>query len=142
MIEFKKSYWKVVFTLLIVFIITEIIDDIFDHLLGSSIIHSVIQLFIFIILFFIITNVFLNYHKKKINALISDELMDILRVINSEKEKGVLVNQVKLMKSLNVTKPTMKKRLDQLITFEYISFEKNGNNKYIKLTALGNSIIR
>ena len=142
MIKFEKSDRSILFTLLSVFVVTEIIDDVFDHLLGSSIIHSIIQLFIFIALFFIVTKIFLNYHKKKVNALIPDELMDILKVINTEKEKGVLVNQVKLMKLLDVTKPTMKKRLDQLIAFDYISYEENGNNKYIKLTSLGLSIIK
>lgn len=140
--RFQNPNKSIILSLFIVFIITEIIDDVFDHLLGNSIIHSIIQLFIFIIFFFIVTKIFLNYHKKRINNLIPSELMNILIAINSEKEKGVLVNQAKLMKILNITKPTMKKRLSQLIDFEYISFEENGNSKYIKITPLGMSVIK
>lgn len=142
MIKFKKLDDSILFALLGVFLVTEIIDDIFDYLLGSSIIHSIIQLFFFIFLFLIVTKIFFKYHKKKINVLIPNELMNILIVINNEKEKGVLVNQVELMKLLDITKPTIKKRLDQLIAFDYVYFEENGNNKYIKLTPLGLLIIK
>jgi DNA-binding MarR family transcriptional regulator len=68
--------------------------------------------------------------------------MSILAIIKEYEVKGVLLNQSKIQKKLNVTKPTMKKRLDSLIELKYVFFEKEGNDKYIKLTSLGNSIIK
>lgn len=142
MFNYDKQDKNLLLTLLFTFILTEIIDDIFDHILGNSVIHSVIQLLLFLILFFIVAKLFLGYYKKKITKLVPEELMDILRTINNENSKGVLVNQVKLIKILDVTKPTMKKRIDQLTGLKYVSFEENGNNKFIKLTDLGNSLIK
>lgn len=141
MFNFDKVDKDLLFILIGVFILTEIVDVLFDHLLGTSILHSVVQLFLFIVLFLIVTKIFLIYNKK-INALVPDELMAILRAISAEKEKGVLVNQAKLMKLLDVTKPTMKKRLDQLERLGYVSFEEEGNNKYVKLTSAGNSLVK
>ena len=56
--------------------------------------------------------------------------------------KGVLINQTDLMTRLKITKPTLKKRLGNLIDLHYISFEVRGNHKYLILTELGDSIIR
>jgi len=142
MINYDKQDKSLLIVLLVTFIITEIIDDVFDHILGSSIIHSIFQLLLFLLLFYVVAKLFLGYYRKKISKIIPDELMAILKTINDQNMKGVLTNQVKLMKILDVTKPTMKKRIDQLIEFQYIFFEENGNNKYIKLTKLGNSLIR
>ena len=128
--------------LFMVFIITEIIDDVFDHLLGSSITHSILQLFLFLVLFFIVAKLFLGFYKQKINKLIPEELMMILKVINEENIKGILINQSKLRRKLDITKPTMKKRIDSLIELQYIFFEEKGNNKYLKLTKPGESLIK
>jgi len=132
---------SLLYILLIIFIFTELIDDFFDYILGSSIIHSIIQLFLFLILFFIVTKMFLGYYKRKINKLIPEELMDILRIIKDAEIKGVLINQSKVRNTLNITKPTLKKRVDSLIELQYIFFEDKGNNKYLRLTKLGNSLI-
>lgn len=141
---FKKLFGEnqekqLFFILLIVFIFTELIDDLFDYLLGNSIVHSLIQLVIFLTLFFFVAKMFLGYYKKMVNKLIPEELMAILRIIKDAENKGVLVNQRKVMSILNITKPTLKKRVDGLIALKYIFFEKKGNNIYIKLTKLGNS---
>jgi len=142
MLNYDKQDKVLLIVLFAIFIITEIIDDIFDHLLGSSMIHSIIQLLLFLLLFFIIAKTFLGYYRKRINKLIPEELMAIMKTINDESIKGVLTNQSKLMKLLDVTKPTIKKRIDSLIELQYISFEENGNNKYLRLTELGNSLIK
>ena len=137
MFKSYKSQKSLIYTILISFIIAEIIDNILDYLFKNSFIHSIIQILIFLILFLFITKIFLIYHKKKVNELIPDELMKILKIIKKEKENGVLINQTKLMKLLDITKPTMNKRLKQLIKLEYIKFEKQGNNNYIILTKNG-----
>lgn len=142
MISYDSQDKTLFFILLFTFIITEIIDDIFDHLLGSSVIHSIIQLLLFLLLFIIVAKIFMKYHKSKVNRLIPDELMDILKTIHSENSKGILINQAKLMKALDITKPTIKKRLNQLYYFHYIRAEEKGNNKYLTLTRLGKSLIR
>lgn len=128
--------------LFVVFIITELIDDLFDHLLGNSILHSVLQLFLFLVLFFIVAKIFLGFYKRKINELLPEELMIILKMINNETMKGILINQSKLRRKLDITKPTMKKRIDNLIDLRYVLFEEKGNNKYLKLTNRGESIAK
>mgnify|MGYP006272853561 CR=1 FL=1 len=140
MFNFDKRDKDLLFVLLATFIFTEIIDTLFDQFLGRSALHSVIQLLLFVVLFFVVIKVFFVYSKKKTDALIPDELMSILRFIRVEEQKGVLVNQVKLMKRLHVTKPTIKKRLNLLTDLGYIYFENHGNNKYIKLTKLGSNV--
>lgn len=142
MIRFWKQDKKLLAILLMTFILTELFDDLLDHLLGISLLHSVIQLALFVIIFFVVAKIVFVYQKKKINTLIPHGLMCILKAIHHESQKGILVNQVSLMKSLDITKPTIKKRLDNLINLKYISFEEEGNNKYIKLTSLGESIIK
>jgi DNA-binding MarR family transcriptional regulator len=142
MIRHEKKDRSIYIILFLIFILTEIIDDVFDHILGSSIIHSVTQFILFMILLFIVAKLFLQFHKKKLSRLIPQELMDILKTIQDQNSKGVLINQAKLMKILNVTKPTMKKRLNQLIYLEYIQYETNGNNKFLMITHLGKSIIK
>jgi len=140
---FNKSHENsLMYILLIIFILTELIDDFFDHILGNSIIHSVIQLFLFLILFFIVAKTFLGFYKRRINKLITEELMAILKIIKEAENNGVLINQKKMRDSLNITKPTMKKRVDSLIELKYIYFEKKGNNNYLRLTELGNSFSR
>ena len=73
--------------------------------------------------------------------MLPEELIDILRIIKNFENKGVLINQKKIATELNITKPTFKKRVDLLIELNYISFEEKGNNKYVKITSLGNSFI-
>lgn len=137
----KKDCWLYLI-IFITFIVTEIFDDFLDHLLGSSRLHSIIQLVIFLLLFFIVSAMFHRYYNNKINRMIPENLMSILVIIKEYEVKGILINQSKIRGSLNITKPTMKKRLDSLIELKYVFFEKEGNDKYIKLTQLGNSIIK
>jgi len=124
------------------FITTELIDDFFDHILGNSILHSAIQLVLFLGLFFMATKIFLNYHKKQITKLIPEELLKILTEIKKSEQKGILTNQVKIQKQLNITKPTAKKRIDNLLELKYITFQTKGNNKYLTLTEIGHSILK
>lgn len=140
--KIEKKDWWLYLIILITFIVTEIFDDFLDHILGPSRLHSIIQLFIFLLLFFITTAMFYRHYYNKINKLIPEDLMSILVVIKEYEVKGVLINQSKVRSRLNITKPTMKKRLDSLIELKYIFFEKDGNDKYLKLTKLGNSIIK
>jgi predicted transcriptional regulator len=140
--KIEKKDWWLYLIILITFIVTEIFDDFLDHLLGLSRLHSIIQLFVFLLLFFIVSTMFQRYYNKKINRLIPEDLMNILAVIKEYEVKGVLINQSKIRSKLNITKPTLKKRLDSLIELNYIFFEKDGNDKYLKLTSLGNSIIK
>ncbi|USN45713.1 MAG: hypothetical protein H6502_01110 [Candidatus Woesearchaeota archaeon] len=85
---------------------------------------------------------FLGYYKRRINKLMPEELMKIMQMIDDENKKGILINQSKLRKKLKITKPTIKKRIDFLIEMNYVSFEEKGNNKYLKLTTLGNSLFK
>ncbi len=142
-IKFKKFNEKsLLYLIFITFIITELVDDFLDHILGSSIFHSIIQLFLFIILFYTASKLFHSFYKQKINKLIPEELMNILKIIKESEIKGVLINQKNLRKRLNITKPTMKKRLNNLMDLQYVFFEEEGNHKYLKLTHLGDSIIK
>lgn len=140
--KYGKQDRNLLLVLFIIFIITELIDDAFDHLLGSSILHSVIQLLLFLALFFIVAKIFLGFYKREIHKLIPEELMIILKKINEENMKGILINQSKLRKMVGITKPTMKKRIDSLVELQYIFFEERGNNKYLKLTTLGKSLVK
>jgi len=76
------------------------------------------------------------------SRLIPEELMTILKIIKEAETKGILINQKDMRIKLNITKPTMKKRVNNLMELQYIFFEKKGNHKYIRLTQLGNSIIK
>ncbi len=127
----------------VIFIITEIFDEFLDYTLkGPSILHSLLQLSLFIILFIVVSKLFSIFYKQKMNRLIPEELMGILKIIKDAEIKGVLINQTYLRAKLKITKPTLKKRLNHLMALHYIDFEVRGNHKYIILTELGESIIR
>ncbi len=136
--NFEKS---IIYILLIIFIITEIIDFLLDHFLGNSVLHSVLQLFLFLVLFIIIYEIFIRYSNKKIKKLIPEDLIEILKIIYNSKKKGALINQRKMREVLNITKPTLKKRVDALLELQYIFFEERGNHRYFRITPLGNSFI-
>ena len=131
---------KILFISLVVFILTELVDDLLDHVLGTSIMHSIFQFILFLVLFFIIARLFLGYYKSKVNKLILPELREILVLIHKSESEANILNQRTIMKHLNITKPTLAKRLSQLEYLEYIIYEKKGNSKYIHLTKLGKSI--
>ena len=137
--EFKEK--KLILILLIAFLLTEILDFFLDQMLGKSIIHSLIQLFLFIALFLITYRVIEKYSNKKIKKLLPEELMTILKIIKTEKNKGIMINQRKMRDILKITKPTLTKRVNALLELQYISFEQKGNNKYFVLTELGESLI-
>lgn len=143
-IKFKKYNENVLLYLIfIIFIITEIVDDFLDHILkGPSMLHSIVQLLLFIILFYIASKLFYIFYKRRINKLIPGELMAILKIIKEAEIKGILINQKNIRTRLNITKPTLKKRVNSLIELQYIFFEEKGNHKYFRLTSLGNSIIK
>jgi len=130
-----------VYILLIIFVFTEIIDLSLDYWLGNSLLHSILQLILFISLFIITSRVLLRYSNKRMKKLISNELMEILKIIDNSSKKGVLINQRKMRELLNITKPTLKKRVDALLELKYIIFEEQGNNRYLILTELGKTII-
>jgi len=83
----------------------------------------------------------LFYYNNKIKILLQTELIDILKTINDAENKNILLNQSKILSTLKITKPTMKKRILMLAKLEYIYFEKNGNHKYLKLTNKGKGMI-
>ena len=143
-IKFKEYNDRgLLYLIFIIFIITEIFDDFLDYKLsGPSILHSILQLSLFIILFFIVSKLFSTFYKQKMSRLIPEELMDILRIIKEAETKGVLINQRSMRNKLNITKPTIKKRVNNLMELQYIFFEEKGNHKYIRITPLGNSIIK
>ena len=138
----KYSKKFLLFLFLILFILTEIIDDVLDHILGSSIVPSFVQLFLFIVLFFVVFRLFSIFFKQKISSLIPNNLKIILEFIKDAEIKSILINQTDLITKLKITKPTMKKRLDNLLCLNYISIETKGNHKYIILTDKGNSILK
>jgi len=131
----------IIYLLLIIFIITEIIDFLLDYWLRDAILHSILQLFLFLSLFIITYRIFIGYSKRKMKKLIPEELMNILKIINEAREKGILINQRKMGKLLNITKPTLKKRVDALLELQYVFFEDKGNHKYFRITSLGDSLI-
>lgn len=126
--------------LLVIFIFTEIIDIILDKSLGNSLLHSILQLFLFLFLFILTYRLFIKYTNIQIKKLIPEKLMEIIKIIKKEKEKGVLINQRKMRELLSITKPTLKKRINTLLELGYITFEENGNHRYFVLTTLGDSI--
>jgi len=138
--DFKLKQMTV-YILLVIFVFTEIIDFSLDYWLGNSLIHSILQLILFISLFIIISKLFLRYSNKRMKKLIPNELMNILKIIDNSSKKGILINQRKMRELLNITKPTLKKRVDILLEFKYIIFEEQGNYRYLMLTELGKSII-
>ena len=69
-------------------------------------------------------------------------VLEALKLIKEAEVRGVVVNQREIRTKLNITKPTLKRRIDNLISLNYISFEKDGNNKYLKITPLGSSILK
>ena len=68
--------------------------------------------------------------------------MSILKIIKNAEHNGILINQKKMRTSINITKPTLKKRVDSLMELQYVYFEKKGNNRYLRLTKHGNSIVK
>ncbi len=139
--DMLKNQKRFLLLILIIFIISELIDDFLDHLLGSSLFHSFFQLIFFLLLFLMVAQLFMIYHKRKINKLLPQELMEILKIIKGYEQKMVMINKKKLMQKLNITKPTLQKRLKSLSELRYIDNYKKGNNDYIRLTPQGNSIL-
>ncbi len=138
----KYSMKSLLLILLGLFVLTEILDDVLDHVLGNSVVHSFVQLFLFILLFFVVFKVFSLFHKQKVSLLIPNNLKVILEIIKDSEIKGVLINQTDLMIKLKITKPTMKKRLENLLALDYVSINIKGNHKYIILTDKANSILK
>ena len=132
---------KLVFIIIIIFIAVEIIDEVLDYILKTSLTHSIFQILLHLILFFIIYYIFNKDYSEKIKILLPTELIDILKTIKNAGEKNILLNQVKILSILKITKPTMKKRIIALLKLDYICFEKKGNHKYFKLTKKGEKII-
>jgi DNA-binding MarR family transcriptional regulator len=132
----------VLFMLLVIFILTEFVDDLLDNVLGSSLLHSGLQLILFLMLFSIVARIFLHLSRTKVTKLIPEELMSILNIIRDAESKGITINLRDIRSKLGITKPTLKKRIDQLIRIEYISFEKDGNSKYLRITPLGRSLLK
>lgn len=141
---YKESYDRsLLFLVFVIFIITEIFDEFLDYMLkGPSVLHSTLQLSLFIMLFVVASKLFSIFYKQKINRLIPEELMEILKIVKEAEIKGILINQTDLRVRLKITKPTLKKRLSNLIDLRYILFEVRGNHKYLILTELGNSIVK
>jgi len=135
--EYIKNEKRILYILVSIFIITEIIDLLLDHYLGDSFVHTILQIILFVFLFIFVYRFFVKYSNKKIKKLIPEELMKILIIIKNEKNKGILINQRKMREILNITKPTLKKRIDSLLELQYIDFEKQGNNSYFVLTEKG-----
>jgi DNA-binding MarR family transcriptional regulator len=134
---------KIIYLVFVIFVITEIIDDTLDRLFkGTMVLHSIFQILIFMMLFIVVSRLFYIHYKKKIKTMLPEEMMIILRELKESQIKGTLINQITLMKRINITKPTMKKRIRTLRELGYINFENVGNNKYIKLTELGNTIVK
>jgi len=138
----KKKERLLFYIVFIIFIITELLDDFLDHILGSSKIHSIVQLLLFVTLFFLTSKLFMGFYKSRVIKLIPSKLMIILQIIKESEVKGILVNQSKIRTKLNITKPTMKKRVDTLIELKYIFLEKEGTAKYLRITPLGDSVIK
>lgn len=137
----KLNEKKLIIILLLVFILTEILDLVLDQMLGNSLIHSFLQLILFLGLFIITYRFIEKYSSKKIKKLLPQELMEILKIIKAEENKGIMINQRKMEGILKITKPTLAKRVNALLELQYISFEKKGNNKYFVLTDLGKSLL-
>ena len=137
-LRFEKS---TLIILLGIFVFTELIDFLLDYWLGNSPLHSILQLFLFVFLFMIISKIFIHYSKNKIKKLIPEELMIILIQIKESEERGIIINQRKMRELLGITKPTLKKRIEALLEFDYILLKKEGNHRYLRLTNLGKSVI-
>jgi DNA-binding MarR family transcriptional regulator len=140
MLEYKKNGKTLLCILVVIFIITEIIDLSLDHFFGESFIHTVLQIILFIFLFMATYKFFMKYSNKRIKELIPEELMKILEIIKTEKSKGILINQRKMRELLNITKPTLKKRMNLLLELQYVDFEERGSSRYFILTEKGESL--
>jgi predicted transcriptional regulator len=128
--------------LILIFVLIEIFDSYLDYVLGINIFQTILQIILYLILFSLSFYLFNSYYKKKLKILLPKELVEILNAINLSSNKNILPNNKYLLATLNITKPTLKKRLESLIELEYIFYEKKGNNKYLKLTSKGKSFVK
>jgi DNA-binding MarR family transcriptional regulator len=128
--------------LALLFILIEVFDSYLDYILGITLFHTLIQIVLYLVLFVLSFYLFNVYYKKKIKVLLPQELVNILIVIDNSTNKNILPNNKYLLSTLNITKPTLKKRLESLENLEYILYEKKGNNKYLKLTDKGKAFIK
>jgi len=128
--------------LFFIFVLIEILDSYLDYKFGITFFHTFIQIFLYLFLFSITFYLFNKYYKSKFKVLLIPELMDILNLIEVSENNNLLLNNTNLLRKLKITKPTFKKRIDALINLNYISYEKNGTSKYLRLTNKGKTFLK
>jgi len=73
--------------------------------------------------------------------IINDDLLDIIKYVNNQNNKNINVSYGNIGKMFNISKVTVKKRIDDLIKDELVYSRKIGKNKLIFLTDKGKSVL-
>ncbi len=128
--------------LAIIFILVELLDFYLDSVLGLNLFHTIIQIILYLILFIVSIFLFNMYYKKKVEKLLLPELMQILKLLQQSDNNKIMINNKHLLTTLKITKPTLKKRVEVLTNLGYLTYDKIGNRKYLKLTLKGKSYLK
>lgn len=75
------------------------------------------------------------------NIVLSQELYSILRFIQQQKTKGAMVTLKGIKKHLNLSYPTIKKRINTLETKRLIHIKKQGRSKTVHISEAGEQLI-
>ncbi len=71
---------------------------------------------------------------------LSEDLLEILRYIYSKNKTGIKPSFSDIGIEFNITRPTIKKRIDKLIETNYLNISINGRNKVIEITQKGRDL--
>ena len=134
----NKKFFEVLFG---VFVITEIVDLLLDSFLGVIVLHSLVQFGLYLFLFGFVVFYFDRFYRNRFDELLSEDLIEILKVVLNAEKRNIMLNQKKIMAILKVTKPTLKKRVEVLIGMGFLVVEERGNFKFLKLTARGKRVV-
>ena len=134
----NKKFFEVLFG---VFVITEIVDLLLDSFLGVNVLHSLVQFGLYLFLFGFVVFYFDRFYRNRFDELLSEDLIEILKVVLNAEKRNIMLNQKKIMAILKVTKPTLKKRVEVLIGMGFLVVEERGNFKFLKLTARGKRVV-
>ena len=71
---------------------------------------------------------------------LSEDLLEILRYVYSKNKSGIKPSFSDIGIEFNITRPTIKKRIDKLIEANYLNISINGRNKVVELTQKGRDL--
>ena len=68
---------------------------------------------------------------------VPDNMLDILRVVYQQNNLGVKPSYTDIGNELELSKPTTRKRIKELVATGYLEEQKSGNRKILELTEKG-----